>query len=305
MATTVTAQSVGDLRVLIPDFERSLRAANKAPKTIEAYGDAARGFVAFSLAQGMPTEAVKVRREHIEAYLVDQIARWSPSTANQRYRSLTALWKYLEEEGEVPASPMAKMRPPKVPELLVPVVSNDDLTKVLGACAGSTFEERRDAAMLRLLIATGMRAGELMGMAATDLDRDAGIAYVVGKGRRPRACPYGAKAATALDRYLRMRARHPQAATEALWLGKRGAMGTSGLRQVLERRTGEAGVDHIHPHQLRHTFAHEYLSEGGNEGDLMHLAGWRSRQMLQRYGASAAAGRADAAYRRMGVGDRV
>jgi site-specific recombinase XerD len=305
MTAITTAPSVDDLRILRPDFERSLRAANKSPKTVKIYGEAVASLGGFLLAAGMPTVVAKIRREHVEAYIEHELARCAAATVNQRYRSLASWWSWLEEEGEITVSPQAKMRPPKVPEQLVPVVSDADLTRLLAACAGKTLEDRRDTAMFRLLIATGMRAGELVGMKVGDLDRDAGVAYVVGKGRRPRACPYGQKAAAALDRYLRVRARHPHAATEWLWLGKRGRVTDSGLRQFAEKRCDQAGIDRFHPHQLRHTYAHQYLSDGGNEGDLMHLAGWRSRQMLTRYGASAAAGRADAAYRKMGVGDRV
>ncbi len=100
----------------------------------------------------MPTDAARVRRRHVEAYLEDQIARWRPATANQRYRSLVQFWKYLEEEGEVRISPTARMKPPRVPEELVPVIDEDDLKKLLGACDGRHFDDRRDLAMIRLLI---------------------------------------------------------------------------------------------------------------------------------------------------------
>jgi hypothetical protein len=125
MTTTTTAPSVGDLRTLIPDFERSLRARNMAPKTVRLYREAALSMVAFFLAQGMPTEVTKIRREHVEHYINDQIAKWAPATANQRYRSLAALWSWLGEEGEIRTSPAAKMRPPRVPEQLVPVVLSE------------------------------------------------------------------------------------------------------------------------------------------------------------------------------------
>jgi hypothetical protein len=125
MTTTTTAPSVGDLRTLIPDFERSLRARNMAPKTVRLYREAALSMVAFFLAQGMPTEVTKIRREHVEHYVNDQIAKWAPATANQRYRSLAALWSWLGEEGEIRTSPAAKMRPPRVPEQLVPVVLSE------------------------------------------------------------------------------------------------------------------------------------------------------------------------------------
>ena len=274
-------------------------------KRSRVYGDAARLLIDFFIANGMPTEAEKIRREHVETFILDQVERYAPTTANQRYRSLAQLFRYLVEEGEISSSPMAKMKPPTVPETRVAVINTEDLRKLLAVCDGRTFEARRDTAMIRLLIATGMRAGELVGLRIADLDRDAQAVFVVGKARRPRACPYGAKAAQAIDRYLRIRGRHPQAASEWLWLGNKGGLTDSGLRQMMERRGNQAGIAGLHPHQLRHTFAHEYLAEGGHEGDLMMLAGWQSRQMIGRYGASAAAQRTREAYHRLGIGDRV
>jgi integrase len=78
----------------------------------------------------------------------------------------------------------------------------------------------------------------------------------------------------------------------------------TGIFQMVKRRGREAGLE-LHPHLFRHTAAHRWMAAGGSESDLMAISGWRSRQMLQRYGASAAQERAIAAHKRMALGDRL
>ncbi len=294
-----------DLAVLVGDFERSLRAGNKTERTVAIYGDSARRLIRFLEEQGMSTRVGQVGREELEAFTADQLVRFKPATASQRYRALAQFFKWLAAEAEIDDNPFERMKPPTVPENPVPVISEADLRQLLAACEGTGFEERRDSALIRLLVDCGVRSAELMTMTLDDVDRDQQVIFVVGKGRRGRAVPYGKRTAQALDRYLRARSRHAQAQEKWLWIGVKGRLSDSGLRQMLERRGELAGIGHVYPHQFRHTMAHRWMSEGGGESDLMMIAGWKSRQMLNRYGRSAAEEWAREAHRRLAIGDRL
>jgi site-specific recombinase XerD len=300
-----------ELPRLALSWQRHLHAANRSPKTIRTYLDAVGQLVAFCAERGRATDPVAMDRSDIEAFIGHLLDTRSSSTAATRYRGLQQLFRWLEDEEEIDRSPMAKMKPPSIDEKQVQVADTDDLRALLKACKGSGFTERRDLAIIRFMVDTGARLAETAGLRVidVDLDRRAGaVAFVVGKGRRERALPMGRSAVRDLDRYLRAREKHSASYLQWLWLGGRSRpdrLTDSGIAQMLRRRCGEAGIAPIHPHQLRHTFAHTFKLAGGNDAELQHLGGWRSPQMLQRYGASAAAERAREAHRRLSPGDRL
>jgi site-specific recombinase XerD len=160
--------------------------------------------------RGHGTTVDAATRADLEAFMADLLARRTASTA-ATYRILTVLYGWLVDEEELDADPMARTKPPIVPANPVPIVPADGLKRLFAACAGKGFEARRDTALIMLLLDTGARRAEMVGLQLADIDLDLDVLLVLGKGRRERTLLFGRKAGEALDRYLRTRTRHKHA----------------------------------------------------------------------------------------------
>src|SRR5690606_32137749 len=130
---------------------------------------------AFLRDQGMPTSPAAITREHVEAFITDLLARWKPTTAHNRYRALNTFFRWLADEGEIRESPMARMKPPRLPEEPPPVLREAELRALLEACERDrSYWGRRDEAIIRVFVDTGCRRAELLGLTVADVDLDEG-----------------------------------------------------------------------------------------------------------------------------------
>jgi integrase/recombinase XerC len=322
-----------DFERLVSSFARDLKLDGKTEKTVKIYVSAANELGEYL--DTLPAEpvlddagaiivpaAVKraedIRKEHIRGwigYLRTRGSRQSGRRAgtpltdshiNNRYRSLQPFFKWMVNEEFMDVSPMTNLEPPKVGKRVIPVIPEDVHRALLETCGKGRkrpFEDIRDEAILRFLGDTGCRVSEIV-IPLADLFLHQNYARVTGKGNKQRDVPFGGRTAKALDFYLYARDEHRHASFSDLWLARKGPLSVSGVYQVVRRRGRLIGIPNLHPHQFRHTLAHEYRRKGGSETGLMRIMGWDSPTMAQRYGASAADERAREEHARLALGDR-
>lgn len=292
-----------DLAALLPSWELALRAERKSPATVTTYTVGVRQYLAWCARADRPAVLSRSGVTGWVAAMFDAGAQ--PATARARQLAVRRFSAWLAEEGEIDADPLLGLRAPKLDVQVVEPLTDDELRALLKACAGPAMYDRRDEALVRLMVETGMRAGETVALTVPDVDLLAGTALVRrGKGGKGRVVPFGSQSARALDRYLRMRRTHRLAAGPALWLGDRGKSFTyDGLHRALGQRARAAGLVGFHPHKLRHTAAHRWLAAGGSEGGLMAVAGWTRPDMLLRYTRAQASARAAEEARTLNLGE--
>lgn len=291
-----------DLRDMLESWELSLKAERKSPETIKSYGNSIKAFLRWCEETGTPEVLSK---RNFQRFIADISETRQSSTVVSRHLGCRRFTAWLAEENEIPADPLAGLRGPSLDEKVIMPLDDEQIKALLAACHGTRFRDRRDEALIRLMLECGSRASETVDMLLSETAIPAGRVVIRrGKGGKGRLVGFGPFTGRALDRYVRARKSHRLAATDALWLGDRGkGLGYAGLYCALTDRADAAGLPEFHPHQLRHTFADRWLSKGGSEGGLMAVAGWERPEMLRRYTKGRQAARALDEARGLNLGD--
>jgi len=249
------------------DFILSRKAKLLSPRTIEFYEYTAGGFANWLQAAGI-SEPAQLRAYHVRGWLTDAAERGlSQASIHSFARGARAFLRFLHREGYT--EKLIEFEMPRVEQKRKPVLTTDDIRRVLAAC-----KQPRDSALVLLLLDTGLRASELLALAWDDIDISSGIVRVDrGKGGKARTVVIGANTRRALLKYRRTTA--PEG--EKIFRLKR-----AGLRMALQRIGDRAGL-HLNPHKFRRTYATMSLKNGINPLHLQALMGHSSLEMTRQY----------------------
>ncbi len=298
---TVAKQQGPVLLACMESWLLAVESAGRSPATLASYRDAVTRL------------AEAVGNPPVEQVAADDVRRWlaemrrrglSANTLSSRFRGARRFFGWVEAEGLIAASPMQRLEAPKVPLTEPPGYSDDELRRLVNSCDTRTPTGARDRAIFLTLYGTGLRASELIQLRKDDvMKRGAGqVLRVLGKGGRERLISLTPTVREAIALYLLRRGEDDD---PALWLGERGPLCTSGVRQICQRRGRQAGVGNCHPHRFRNTALSAMLDAGMDRGAVMRIAGHATEAMLRRYTGYAEQRRANEALQAAGHVERI
>lgn len=284
---------VDDLPVEVEDFLTSLRVERgRSANTLRAYANDLRRYVAWLDARGLAIAAVG--EPDVEAYVASlRAGSLAPATVKRTLVAVRGLHRFLAGELEGTVDPTAAVEVPRTPRGLPKALSEAQVDDLLSSVAPVTPVGRRDRAILELLYGTGIRISELCGIRLSDLDLDAALLRVLGKGAKERIVPVGSHATRAVLEWLGPEGRprlEPErwarrGDAEALFLNHRGGRLQRQGAWLAVRRAGDAiGLgDALTPHVLRHSCATHMLDHGADIRTVQELLGHASISTTQVY----------------------
>ena len=293
---TDTVPVPAEWQLEIAAYSIYLQSRNLSPKTVDISITSIEMLARWRKHHGYADSLGNVDRASLQAWLADSFTCKQSAGVITNYHCCKRFFKYLVNEDVITVNPFDGVGMPKAEETMPSVLSIADIKALLATCSGKTLVDRRDTALMLLFLDTGLRLSECARININDIDMTTKTIAVMGKGRIPSVVTFSLATANALNSYKRARDRyltHKDWHTDRLWISERvPRLGTDMIYTIMQDRAKEAGIQHLHPHMWRHTFAHMWLSAGGQTGDLMILGRWRSFHMANKYGRKLAYDRA-------------
>ena len=254
--------------------------------TVSSYGHDLERYVAFLADEGM-SEPSQVDRRAIERHLVSLRAQGlSPSTVERAVSAIKGFHRFMVSEQICEEHPTADLPLPKKAERLPDVLSREQVSALLDQNFAQTAAGQRDRTILEVLYGCGLRVSELCGLDVREVHLDEEILRVVGKGSKERLVPIMGSAASALASYLSMWRASLQGRkqTPAVFLNARGGrISRQSVHAIVEKYGRVAGIEGLHPHTLRHSFATHMLEGGADLRIVQELLGHADISTTQLY----------------------
>lgn len=270
---------------LIEDFlDTLLTESGLRAHTLEGYGRDLEVFARHLKGRGLKG----AHRADITSFLAAEVmAGRRPRTGARRLSALRRFYRHLQAKGSVSEDPTEGIEGPRIGINLPQSLSEEEVERLLAAPGDQTPEALRDRAMLEVLYATGLRVSELVALRLSEIDSQAGIVRIVGKGGRERLVPLGEEAQAVLADYLRD-ARgvflKGMPATAVFLTRRGGPMTRQAFWCNIKRYAAKAGVETpLSPHTMRHAFATHLINHGADLRVVQLLLGHADLSTTQIY----------------------
>ncbi len=287
------------LEKLAQHFEAYNRSEGKSLRTVECYCSVLRYFAGYLKDKGLPDNLAELNIEVVRDFILylQTKKKWngrpcatangnlSPASVQNYVRTLRPFFSWLHREGYTEENILANLRPPKAPQKLTEILSHEEVGRILSCFDADTESGSRDTAMVIALLDSGLRLSELTGLKVSDSHMDQGYLKVMGKGAKERVVPIGSVAQKALQRYLfHFRPEPFFEDHDYLFLTLEGKpMSKNSVGLIFSRLARKSGIRRFHAHLCRHTFATNYLLNGGDVFSLQQILGHTSLEMVRRY----------------------
>ena len=287
---------------LIESYAHCLSSEGKSPKTIEWYIANLKRFAKFLSDNHLPESVTEIGKEETRrfiSHLQTDVRRWenhagikddkrlSAYSVQGYARTIKAFWSWLMAEGYIPHNPMTSLKLPKTPQKVISTFSQEQIQQMLNCIDKKSSHGFRNFTMILLLLDTGIRLSELINMQMDNLDFLQSCILVKGKGNKERVVPFGSQVRRTIRRYIMHFRPNPDSPiTGEVFLTEDGLpLRPRAIQSMLLRLSKKAKISGIrcNPHRFRHTFAKQYLMNGGDIFSLKEILGHSSLEVVKIY----------------------
>jgi len=280
-----------ELSRLIQFYETFNRSEGKSYRTVDWYTEVLNLFLDWLKLKEKPTNLGYIGEMEVREFILSlREKKWrgkplSSQTLNNRVRALRAFFSWLAREDYTEDNLLAKLKPPKITEPIIEPLTIEEVERLFSKISQNTVLGARNAAILALLLDTGLRLLELITLKVQDVHLDQRYIKVLGKGAKERIVPLGASChKTMLRYYYHFRVETAHAGVDAFFLTLDGyPLTDKAVKSLMTRLAKTAGVPRLHPHLLRHTYATSFLLNGGDVFLLKQNLGHSTLAMVERY----------------------